>query len=212
MPSLLDWIYCVHSLYLRIARSRVLFFFGTSCQKEWIALFGRFHTDMKFVKQFARPQFWRPNIYAENNPWQIRPHTYLLEPSLTPLDHFFPSNVTLRVMRRSTCPREGASPGLWSSRHWEAGRRPESKISSSLSHSHISFQPSQIILRVKIGGDRGWKLSEVLARPPLRGFQYLLFAAESIRVLFDSASLTVLLGGMSVTYFVRFFLQICSGS
>ena len=110
-------------------------------------------------------------------------------------------------MRRSTCPREGASPGLWSSRDWEAGRRPESKISSSLSHSHISFQPSQIILRVKIGGDRGWKLSEVLARPPLRGFQYLLFAAESIRVLFDSASLTVSLGGMSVTYFVRFFCK-----
>ena len=116
---------------------------------------------------------------------------------------FFPS--TLRMMRRSTCPQEGASPGLWSSRDWEAGGRPESKISSSLSHSHISFQPSQIILRVKIGGDRGWKLSEVLARPPLRGFQWLLFAAESIRVLFDSASLTVLLGGMSVTYFVRFF-------
>ena len=46
---------------------------------------------------------------------------------------------------------------------------------------------------------------------PLRGFQWLLFAAESIRVLFDSASLTVLLGGMSVTYFV-WFLRICSGS
>ena len=161
---------------------------------------------MKFVKQFARPQFWRPSIYAENNPWQIPPHT-LHEPSLTPLEQFFLSNVTLRVMRRSTCPREGASPGLWSSRDWEARRRPESKISSSLSHSHISFQPSQIILRVKIGGDRGWKLSEVLARPPLRGFQCLLFAAESIRVLFDSASLTVSLGGMSVTYFVRFFCK-----
>ena len=129
------------------------FFLGTSCQKEWIALFSRFHTDMKFVKQFARPQFWRPNIYAENNPWQIRPHT-LHEPSPTPLEHFSPSIVTVRVMRRSL-PVHGRGH-LQGSGHPETEKQEGDQSPKYLHLSRTLTSPSSLLR-----SSCAWKLAEI---------------------------------------------------